>query len=88
VLGCDVGGANISKIGHKPQGRFGEHLHELFLNQALMKRLYEHLINGSDKGAALQEAKLDLLREFGDQALPIYWVGFTLVGDCSTAMSK
>ncbi len=55
---------------------------------ALMKRLYQHLINGSDKGAALRQSKLDLLREFGDQALPIYWAGFTLVGDGSTAIFK
>jgi CHAT domain-containing protein len=53
---------------------------------ALMKRLYQHLVNGSEKGAALQQAKLDLLKEFGDQALPIYWAGFTLVGDGSTAV--
>jgi CHAT domain-containing protein len=55
---------------------------------ALMKRLYQHLVDGSDKGAALQQAKLDLLKEFGDQALPIYWAGFTLVGDGSTAVFK
>jgi CHAT domain-containing protein len=50
---------------------------------ALMRRMYEHLIEGADKGAALRQAKLDLLREFSDQALPIYWAGFTLVGDGS-----
>jgi CHAT domain-containing protein len=55
---------------------------------ALMKRLYQHLVDGSDKGAALQQAKLDLLKEFGDQALPIYWAGFTLVGDGSTAVFR
>jgi CHAT domain-containing protein len=55
---------------------------------ALMKRLYQHLVSGSDKGAALQQAKLDLLKEFGDQALPIYWAGFTLVGDGSTVVFK
>jgi CHAT domain-containing protein len=55
---------------------------------ALMKRLYQHLVNGSEKGAALQQAKLDLLKEFGDQALPIYWAGFTLVGDGSTAVFR
>src|SRR5215467_5490180 len=48
---------------------------------ALMKRMYQHLADGADKGAALRQAKLDLLKEFGDQALPIYWAGFTLVGD-------
>jgi putative DNA primase/helicase len=31
---------------------------------------------------------LDLLKEFGDQALPIYWAGFTLVGDGSTVIFK
>jgi CHAT domain-containing protein len=55
---------------------------------ALMKRLYQHLVGGSDKGTALQQAKLDLLKEFGDQALPIYWAGFTLVGDGSTPVFK
>lgn len=37
--------------------------------------------NGDDKGAALRQAKVDLLKEFSDQTLPIYWAGFTLVGD-------
>jgi CHAT domain-containing protein len=55
---------------------------------ALMKRLYQHLVDGSDKGTALQQSKLDLLKEFGDQALPIYWAGFTLVGDGSTPVFK
>src|SRR5262249_14670407 len=55
---------------------------------ALMKRMYQHLADGEDKGAALRQAKLDLLKEFGDQALPIYWAGFTLVGDGSTAIFK
>jgi CHAT domain-containing protein len=55
---------------------------------ALMKRLYQHLVDGSDEGAALRQAKLDLLKEFGDQALPIYWAGFTLVGDGSTVVFK
>ena len=55
---------------------------------ALMKRFYQHLVAGSDEGAALRQAKLDLLKEFGDQALPIYWAGFTLVGDGSTTIFK
>ena len=50
----------------------------------LMKRLYQHLVDGSDNAAALRQAKLDLLREFGDQAFPVFWAGFTLVGDGST----
>ena len=55
---------------------------------ALMKRMYQHLADGHDKGAALRQAKLDLLKEFGDQALPTYWAGFTLVGDGSTAIFR
>jgi CHAT domain-containing protein len=55
---------------------------------ALMKRMYQHLADGANKGAALRQAKLDLLKEFGDQALPVYWAGFTLVGDGSTPISK
>jgi CHAT domain-containing protein len=51
---------------------------------ALMKRFYQHLADGSDKGLALHQAKLDLLQQFGEQALPIYWAGFTLVGEGST----
>jgi CHAT domain-containing protein len=53
---------------------------------ALMRRMYQHLVDGDDKGAALRQAKLDLLKEFGDQALPIYWAGFTLVGDGSKSV--
>jgi CHAT domain-containing protein len=53
-----------------------------------MKRLYQHLVDGDNKGAALRAAKLDLLEQFGDQALPAYWAGFTLVGDSSTPIFK
>jgi CHAT domain-containing protein len=55
---------------------------------ALMKRLYQHLIDGFDEGAALQQAKLDLLKQFAGQAPPVYWAGFTLVGDGATALAK
>src|SRR5262245_23844035 len=47
----------------------------------LMKRFSEHLMSGIDNGAALRRAKLDLLHKFSDQALPVYWAGFTLVGN-------
>jgi CHAT domain-containing protein len=53
---------------------------------ALMKRFYEHLASGSDTGVALRQAKLDLIQQFGDQAIPIYWAGFTLVGEGSHAV--
>jgi CHAT domain-containing protein len=55
---------------------------------ALMKRMYQHLAEGADKGMALRQAKLDLLKEFGNQALPVYWAGFTLVGDGSSPVFK
>jgi CHAT domain-containing protein len=50
--------------------------------------VHQHLADGADEGAALRQAKLDLLQEFADQALPLYWAGFTLVGDGSTAIFK
>ena len=50
----------------------------------LMKRMYRHLFEGSNKGPALRQAKLDLLRDFGPQTRPVYWAGFTLIGDAST----
>ena len=36
---------------------------------ALMKRFYQHLIDGNDKGTALRQAKLDLLEKF---AAPLF----------------
>ena len=54
----------------------------------LMKRLYQHLVDGDDKGAALRQAKIELLQQFGDQALPIRWACFTLAGDGSTPIFK
>jgi CHAT domain-containing protein len=55
---------------------------------ALMRQLYQHLVDGADKGASLRQAKLDLLKQFGAEALPVYWAGFTLVGDGSGATLK
>ena len=51
-----------------------------------MKRFYQHLVDGFEKGSALRQAKLDLREQFGDQALPIYWAGFTLVGEGSSSV--
>jgi CHAT domain-containing protein len=55
---------------------------------ALMKRFYEHLASGTDTGSALRQAKLDLIQQFGDQAIPIYWAGFTLVGEGGHAVFR
>jgi CHAT domain-containing protein len=54
----------------------------------LIKRFYRYIVSGQEKGAALQQAKVDLIKEFGDRALPVYWAGFTLNGDGSTAIFK
>jgi CHAT domain-containing protein len=48
-----------------------------------MERFYRHIAEGEDKGSALRHAQMDLLAEFGDQALPFYWAGFIMVGDGS-----
>ena len=46
----------------------------------LMKRFYEHLALGDDKASALHRAKLDLLKQFGEDTPPVFWAGFTLTG--------
>lgn len=50
---------------------------------SLMKRFYRNLAEGVDRGVALQKAKLELIEQFGDQALPFFWAGFTMVGEGS-----
>ncbi|MFQ5927398.1 MAG: CHAT domain-containing protein, partial [Terriglobia bacterium] len=47
---------------------------------ALVKQFYGHLAKKQDKGPALRRAKIDLLKKYGDEALPYYWAGFTLQG--------
>jgi hypothetical protein len=37
----------------------------------------------SGQGLALQRAKLGLIEQFADQAVPFYWAGFTLVSEGS-----
>jgi CHAT domain-containing protein len=51
--------------------------------RTLMERFYRHIAAGEGKGSALRHAQMDLLAEFGDQALPFYWAGFIMVGDGS-----
>jgi CHAT domain-containing protein len=49
--------------------------------KSLMQSFYRHLNEGQSKKEALRVAKMDMLREFGDQTAPLYWAGFILVGD-------
>jgi len=39
---------------------------------ALLKRMYQHLVDRDDKGAALRQAKLDLLKEGGLLVFPTH----------------
>jgi CHAT domain-containing protein/tetratricopeptide (TPR) repeat protein len=50
---------------------------------SLMKRFYGNLGKGLDRGTALQRAKLDLIGQYGDDALPFLWAGFTMAGEGS-----
>jgi len=50
---------------------------------ALVEHFYHYLAAGLDEGAALREAKLDLIKEFRSEAEPYYWAGFNLVGDAA-----
>ena len=52
--------------------------------EVLMRRFYQHLAERQNKDAALQQAKVDLLRQFGGRAAPFYWAGFVLVGEGSS----
>lgn len=47
----------------------------------LMKRFYSYLAESEDKGNALRRAKLDLIRQYKQDAWPYFWAGFTLHGD-------
>jgi CHAT domain-containing protein len=52
----------------------------------LMQHFYRYIADGEDKGSALRHAQMDLIREFGDQAMPFYWAGFIMVGDGSRSI--
>ena len=48
----------------------------------LMKRFYQNLADGMDKSTALQQAKLQFLKNAGPiYSNPFYWGGFILIGD-------
>jgi CHAT domain-containing protein len=53
---------------------------------SLMKRFYTHLTTGEGAGAALTEAKRDMLNTFGARAVPYYWAGFVLEGVADRAI--
>jgi CHAT domain-containing protein len=51
----------------------------------LMKRFYGYLARGDGKGSALRRAKLDIIRQYGKDASPYFWAGFTLHGDSGSS---
>lgn len=52
----------------------------------LIKQFYKNLAVGMDKGSALREAKLDLMKKFGGKVSPFYWAGFVLDGDSTSTL--
>ena len=47
----------------------------------LMREFYRRLAAGTDVGASLRDAKLQMLKSFGPQAVPKLWSGVLLYGD-------
>jgi len=54
----------------------------------LMQHFYHHLAEGQDEGRALQQAKLELIQQFRNQAVPFFWAGFTLAGEASRSITS
>ena len=50
-------------------------------NRGLMREFYGRLAAGVDKGRALQQAKLEMIRKYGEDASPRLWAGFIMVGE-------
>lgn len=50
-------------------------------SRGLMREFYSRLAAGMDKGRALQQAKLEMIRKYGQDASPRLWAGFIMVGE-------
>lgn len=50
-------------------------------SRGLMREFYGRLAAGTDKGRALQQAKLEMIRKYGQDASPRLWAGFIMVGE-------
>ncbi|MEP7309346.1 MAG: CHAT domain-containing protein [Acidobacteriota bacterium] len=53
---------------------------------ALMKEFYRQLHAGAEKGDALRDAKLTMLRRYGSEAIPKLWAGLVMHGDSAGAL--
>jgi CHAT domain-containing protein len=47
----------------------------------LMDKFYHNLAEGMDESVALNQAKLDILKEYGVTTAARYWAGFVLIGE-------
>lgn len=47
----------------------------------LMSHFYKHIASGETVGTSLQAAQREILAEFGEDAKPYFWSGFTVIGD-------
>lgn len=47
----------------------------------LMEKFYGRLAQGMDEAAALNQAELDILRQYGHQTAPYYWAAFEIIGE-------
>ena len=54
----------------------------------LMKQFYEHLAAGELAAYALAAARRDMLRKFGQKAVPYYWAGYTFTGVAERATAS
>jgi CHAT domain-containing protein len=45
-----------------------------------MVDFYDRMLDGMSKTEALQQAKLQMLQENPEQAMPYYWSAFILIG--------
>jgi CHAT domain-containing protein len=54
----------------------------------LMRRFYAHLLEKRSPASALTAAKRDMLRTFGQKAVPYQWAAFTIEGAATQPMSS
>jgi CHAT domain-containing protein len=47
----------------------------------LMEYFYTHLAQGATVSAALRQAQLDFIKNYGEKAKPYLWAGFEVIGD-------
>ena len=58
-------------------------------SRGLMREFYTKLAAGMDKGRALQQAKLEMIRKYGqDASSPRLWAGFIMVGESRRSLQS